>query len=95
MAAGVVGKKDLVDHIAHKGHFTKKSAETVLNAFMEAVTQGLAHGNSVRIIPFGSFEIRHRSARIGRNPRTGQAIKIAARKVPIFKPGKGLKDLVK
>jgi len=94
MPEAIIGKKDLVNSIAEKGKFTKKKAEIMLNAFLETVNQELARGNTIRIIPFGSFEVRKREARVGRNPRTGEEIKIKARNVPVFKPGKGLKDLV-
>jgi DNA-binding protein HU-beta len=95
MAATTLGKKDLVDLIAKKGDFSKKNAELALNAFIDSVTEGLADGHSVRIIPFGSFAVRDRKARAGRDPRTGAKIKISAKKIPVFKPGKGLKDNIK
>jgi DNA-binding protein HU-beta len=94
MADGVVGKKELVDMVAEKGNMTKKAAEGAINAFIESITDSLKAGNSVRIIPFGSFEIRNRGARTGRNPQTGAEIKIEAKKVPVFKPGKSLRDSV-
>lgn len=93
--AAIIGKKEMVDHIAQKGDLTKKIAETALNAFTDVIIETLGRGDSVRIIPFGSFDIRKRSARVGRNPKTGEEIKISARKVPVFKPGKALKDLIK
>lgn len=94
MASQNLGKKDLVDLIAKKGNLTKKSAEMALNAFVDSITDGLASGNSIRIIPFGSFAVRKRSAREGRDPRTGKKIKIEAKTVPVFKAGKGLRDAV-
>jgi DNA-binding protein HU-beta len=94
MANGVVGKKELVDMVAEKGNMTKKAAESAINAFTDSVKDSLSRGNSVRIIPFGSFEVRSRSARVGRNPQTGEEIKIQAKKVPVFKPGKSLKESV-
>lgn len=94
MPEKVVGKKDLIDSIAEKGGLTKKKAEVVLNAFLDVVTENLSQGNAIRIIPFGSFEVKERAGRKGRNPKTGEEIKIEARKVPVFKAGKGLKDVV-
>lgn len=94
MAENVIGKKELVAAIAEKGGFTKKKAEVALNAFLDAITENLAKGNVIRIIPFGSFEVKDREKRKGRNPRTGEVIEIDARKVPTFKAGKGLKDAV-
>ncbi|MCD4782962.1 MAG: HU family DNA-binding protein [Candidatus Eremiobacteraeota bacterium] len=94
MPETIIGKKDLVNAIAEKGEFTKKKTEIMLNAFLETINQELARGNTIRIIPFGTFEVRKREARMGRNPRTGEEIKIKARNVPVFKPGKGLKDVV-
>lgn len=94
MPETIIGKKDLINAIAEKGEFTKKKTEIMLNAFLETISQELARGNTIRIIPFGTFEVRKREARMGRNPRTGEEIKIKARNVPVFKPGKGLKDVV-
>jgi len=94
MADKIIGKKDLVSLIAKKGAFTKKKAEIALNAFIDVVTENLAKKSTIRIIPFGSFEVRHRESREGRNPRSGEKITIAARNVPVFKAGKGLKDAV-
>ena len=94
MANGVIGKKELIDIVAEKGKMTKKAAESAINAFVESITDSLKHGNSVRIIPFGSFEVRSRGARIGRNPQTGAEIKIQAKKVPVFKAGKSLRESV-
>ena len=94
MAEKVIGKKELVASIAEKGEFTKKKAEVALNAFLDTITENLAKGHVIRIIPFGSFEVKHREKRKGRNPRTGDEIEIEARNVPTFKAGKGLKDAV-
>lgn len=92
--AKVLGKKELVNLIAEKGSLTKKKAEVMLNAFLDVVQESLAQGNTIRIIPFGSFEVKERAGRKGRNPKTSAEIDIPARKVPVFKPGKGLKDIV-
>jgi len=73
---------------------SKKDAETVLNAVFESIKQALAKGEEVRLTGFGSFKVNGRAARTGRNPRTGDEIKIAASKAPAFKAGKELKDAV-
>jgi nucleoid DNA-binding protein len=93
--AKVVTKSELVEAIAKTAKQSKKEAATFLNSFVEAVEENLKKGNKIRLIPFGSFEVRERKARTGRNPRTGAKIKIKGRKVPVFKPGKGLKSVVK
>ncbi|MCE1247679.1 MAG: HU family DNA-binding protein [Firmicutes bacterium] len=90
-----MGKSDLVDMIAKKAEISKKDAAAALNTILKTVEDELKSGNSVRLIPFGSFEVRDRKGRTGRNPRTGDEINIDARKVPAFKPGKALKDAVK
>lgn len=91
----IIGKSDLVDMIAKKAEISKKDAAAALNTILKTVEDELKSGNSVRLIPFGSFEVRDRKGRTGRNPRTGDEINIDARKVPAFKPGKALKDAVK
>jgi DNA-binding protein HU-beta len=91
----IVGKGDLVDLIAKKSEFSKKDATNALNTILKVIEDELKNGNAVRLIPFGSFEVRDRKGRTGRNPRTGDEIEIEARKVPAFKPGKSLKDAVK
>jgi len=83
-----MNKSDLVAAIAAKTGATKKDAEASLNAFTDVVTESLVKGG------FGSFEVRKRAARKGRNPQTKEEIKIPASKAPVFKAGKALKDLV-
>ena len=73
---------------------TKKSAEATVNAFIDVVTEALVKGDKVQLVGFGSFEVRKRAARKGRNPQTKEEIKIPASKAPVFKAGKALKDLV-
>jgi len=96
----VVGKKELVDAMVkwvekNKGlSVTKKEAEALLKAFLETVVEFLRKGNKVQLVPYGSWEVRQRASRKGRNPQTGQEINIPARKVPVFKVGKRLKDSV-
>ena len=87
-------KTELVDKIASKTNLTKKDSGQALDAVFEAITEALAGGERVQLVGFGSFEVRERAARKGRNPQTGQEIEIAARQVPAFKAGKALKDAV-
>ncbi len=89
-----MNKSDLVAAIAAKTGDTKKSAEETLNAFVDVVTEALVKGDKVQLVGFGSFEVRKRAARKGRNPQTKEEIKIPASKAPVFKAGKALKDLV-
>ena len=89
-----MNKSDLIAAIAAKTGETKKSAEASLNAMTEAVTEALVKGDKVQLVGFGSFEVRKRAARKGRNPQTKKEIKIPASKAPVFKAGKALKDLV-
>lgn len=89
-----MNKSDLIAAIAAKTGETKKSAEASVNAFVEVVTGSLVKGEKVQLVGFGSFEVRKRAARKGRNPQTKEEIKIPASKAPVFKAGKALKDLV-
>lgn len=89
-----MNKATLVGIIATEAGITKAQAEKALNAFTGAVTEGLKNDESVSLIGFGTFSVRDRKARTGRNPQTGAEIQIAAAKIPAFKPGKGLKDEV-
>ena len=89
-----MNKAELIAAIAAKTGDTKKAAEASVNAFVEAVTESLVKGDKVQLVGFGSFEVRKRAARKGRNPRTKEEIKIPASKAPVFKAGKALKDLV-
>lgn len=91
----MANKADLIDGVAAKSGLTKKDATAAVEALFEVVTETLAEGERVQVIGFGSFEVRERAARKGRNPQTGDEIEIPATKVPAFKAGKGLKDAVK
>ena len=88
-----MNKAELIAAIAAKTGETKKSAEATVNAFVEAVTESLVKGDKVQLVGFGSFEVRKRAARKGRNPQTKEEIKIPESKAPVFKAGKALKDL--
>ena len=89
-----MNKADLIAAIAAKTGDTKKVAEASVNAFVDVVTETLKKGDKVQLVGFGSFEVRKRAARKGRNPQTKEQIKIPASKAPVFKAGKALKDLV-
>ncbi len=89
-----MNKSELIAAIAAKTGETKKDAEATLNAFVNVVSETLVKGDKVQLVGFGSFEVRKRAARKGRNPQTKEEIKIPASKAPVFKAGKALKDLV-
>ena len=89
-----MNKAELIAAIAAKTGDTKKAAEASVNAFVDVVTKSLVKGDKVQLVGFGSFEVRKRAARKGRNPQTKEEIKIPASKAPVFKAGKALKDLV-
>ena len=86
-------KADLVSAVAETG-VTKKQAAVAVDTAIDTIKKALAKGDKVSLIGFGSFSVRKRKARTGRNPRTGKPLKIKAKKVPAFSPGKGLKDAV-
>lgn len=90
-----MNKTDLVNSVAEKSELTKKDAARAVDAVFESIERALSSNDKVQIIGFGNFEVRERAARKGRNPQTGAEIEIAASKVPVFKPGKGLKDAIK
>ena len=89
-----MNKSELIDAIATSADLTKADAGRALDATIKAITGALASGDSVALIGFGTFSSKERAARTGHNPRSGEAIKIAAAKVPAFKAGKALKDAV-
>lgn len=89
-----MNKAELVAKIAEKSELTKKDAEKALEAFISSVMETLKDGDKVQLVGFGTFETRKREARTGRDPRTGNPIKIPASIAPVFKAGKALKDTV-
>ena len=89
-----MNKAELIAAMAEKTGRNKREAELTLDAFLEVVTEALQAGDKVQLIGFGAFEVRERAARAGRNLKTGEAVEIAATKVPTFKAGKGLKDAI-
>lgn len=88
-----MNKGELIAAVAEAG-LTKKDAGIAVDAVFNAIGDALAKGDAVQLIGFGTFSVKERAAREGRNPRTGETVKIAAAKVPTFKAGKGLKDKV-
>ncbi len=89
-----MNKAELIASVAEKAELTKKDAEKAVAALLTTVESALAGGDKVQLVGFGTFEIRARAARKGRNPQTGEEINIAAAKVPVFKAGKALRDAV-
>ncbi len=89
-----MNKGELVAALYAKTEMTKKDSETALNALLDVISDTLAKGEKIQLIGFGTFEAKERPARIARNPRTGDEVKIAACKAPVFKAGKALKDKV-
>ena len=87
-----MNKTTLVAKIAEKSELNKKQAEAALNAFIESITEALQAGEKVQVMGFGTFEIKERAARVGRNPATGEPTNIEAKRIPTFKAGKGFKD---
>jgi DNA-binding protein HU-beta len=94
MEGSLVNKNELVDAVATAASIKKSEAETVIDAVFDSITKELKKGGEVRLTGFGTFVVSQRAATEGRNPRTGETIKIAARKVPRFRAGKGLKDAI-
>ncbi|MDO8350064.1 MAG: HU family DNA-binding protein [Gallionella sp.] len=89
-----MNRKELIDALAGKTGSTKIAAEQNIAALIEIIGETLAQGDSLALVGFGTFEVRERAARVGRNPKTGAELKIAASKVPAFKPGATLKAAV-
>jgi len=89
-----MNKAELINAVAAQADVSKKDAEAVVTATLDAITAALKDGDKVQLVGFGSFEVKKRAERIGRNPKTKESIKIPASKVPVFKAGKSLKDTV-
>lgn len=89
-----MNKTELIDHIAEQTEISKTTAARVIESLVEAVKTSLKDGDTVTLVGFGTFSVTERTARTGRNPRTGAAIKIKASKMPKFRPGKALKDAI-
>lgn len=91
----MANKAELIEKVATATDLTKKDASKAVDAVLSSIEEALANGEKVQLIGFGTFEVRERAARKGRNPQTNEEIEIPASKVPAFKPGKALKDAVK
>ena len=89
-----MNKTELINAVAEKAALSKKDSEAAVTAALDVITAALAEGEEIRLVGFGTFEVKKREARMGRNPKTKEPIPIAASKVPSFKPGKALKDAV-
>ena len=87
-------KSELIEAIAARGELTKARAEMVVNCVFDAMTEALQQGDGIEIRGFGSFSVNHRPPRMGRNPRSGEAVAIPEKRVPHFKPGKALREAV-
>ncbi len=86
-------KSELVQHIANQNpHLYQRDVENIVNAILNEITQALAQGNRVELRGFGAFSVKSRKPRIGRNPRTGESVNVAAKSVPFFKTGKELRE---
>ncbi|NBI68762.1 HU family DNA-binding protein [Pseudoflavonifractor sp. 60] len=89
-----MNKTELIAAVAERSELSKKDAEAAVTAMIDVITEALRQGEKVQLVGFGSFEVKLRAARTGRNPRTKEEIPIAASKAPVFKAGKALKDAV-
>jgi integration host factor subunit beta len=87
-------KAELVDEIAHKASLTRKHSEVIVDAVFSSIIEALHKGDKIELRGFGSFRVRHRASRTGRNPKTGEGVLVPAKKVPYFKPGKELRELI-
>ena len=89
-----MNKVELIAQIAEKSGLSKKDAEKALAAVIDTITEAVSNGDKVQLVGFGSFEVKQREARVGRNPKTKEAIEIPATRVPVVKAGRALKDSV-
>ena len=89
-----MNKVELIAQIAEKSGLSKKDAEKALAAVIDTITEAVSNGDKVQLVGFGSFEVKQREPRVGRNPKTKEAIEIPATRVPVFKAGRALKDSV-
>ena len=89
-----MNKTELINAVADKTELSKKDAEAAVSAVIEAITESLTQEEKVQLVGFGAFEVKSRAERVGRNPKSGDTIKIPASKTPVFKAGKALKDAV-
>src|SRR5215210_6153524 len=92
--AGVMTKAELVDEVARVVQLTKKQAETIVNIVFDSIVDSLRAGQKIELRGFGSFRLRSRKSRTGRKPKTGEKVEVPSKKIPYFKPGKELKELI-
>jgi integration host factor subunit beta len=92
--SGVMTKAELVDEVARVVQLTKKQAETIVNIVFDSIVDSLRAGQKIELRGFGSFRLRSRKSRTGRNPKTGEKVEVPSKKIPYFKPGKELKELI-
>ncbi len=92
--AGVMTKAELVDEVARAVQLTKKQAEAIVNIVFDSIVDSLRSGEKIELRGFGSFRLRSRKSRTGRNPKTGEKVEVPSKKIPYFKPGKELKELI-
>ena len=94
MASRGMTKAELVEEVARTAQITKKHAELIVNTVFESIVNSLKDGDKIELRGFGSFRIRQRGPRIGRNPKTGARVEVPSKRIPYFKPGKELKELL-
>ncbi len=87
-------KAELVDEVARATQLTKKHAEIIVNTVFDSIVTSLKEGEKIELRGFGSFRIRHRGPRLGRNPKTGERVEVPAKRIPYFKPGKELREML-
>jgi integration host factor subunit beta len=87
-------KAELVDEVARATQLTKKHAEIIVNTVFDSIVHSLKEGEKIELRGFGSFRIRHRGPRLGRNPKTGERVEVPAKRIPYFKPGKELREML-
>jgi integration host factor subunit beta len=92
--AGVMTKAELVDEVARVVQLTKKQAEMIVNIVFDSIVDSLRSGQKIELRGFGSFRLRSRKSRTGRNPKTGEKVEVPSKRIPYFKPGKELKELI-
>jgi integration host factor subunit beta len=92
--AGVMTKAELVDEVSRVVQVTKKQAEMIVNIVFDSIVESLRSGQKIELRGFGSFRLRSRKSRTGRNPKTGEKVEVPSKKIPYFKPGKELKELI-
>lgn len=94
MSSSGMTKAELVEQVARNTHLTKKHAELIVNTVFDSIVESLKQGDKIELRGFGSFRVRRRGSRIGRNPKTGAKVNVPAKRIPYFKPGKELRELL-